>query len=62
MKASFAADATAHLNPISQREDHAEDLEELPSVLDAMIEVLPCPKPPGGYGPLLENIDRKSVV
>lgn len=36
--------------------DDAEELDELPSILDAMIEVLPCPKPPGGYGALLENI------
>jgi hypothetical protein len=36
--------------------DDAEELDELPSILDAMIEVLPCPKPPTGYGPLLENI------
>ena len=41
--------------------DDAEDLEELPSVLDATIEVLPCPKPPGGYGPLLENIGPEEI-
>ena len=31
------------------------------SVLDAMIEVLPCPKPPGGYGPLFENIGPEEI-
>mgnify|MGYP000004540948 FL=1 len=41
--------------------DDAEELEELPSVLDAMIEVLPCPKPPGGYGPLFENIGPDEI-
>ena len=41
--------------------DDAEELEDLPSVLDAMIEVLPCPKPPGGYGPLLENIGPDEI-
>lgn len=41
--------------------DDAEDLEEMASVLDAMIEVLPCPKPPGGYGPLFENIGPEEI-
>lgn len=41
--------------------DDAEDLESLPSILDAMIEVLPCPKPPGGYGPLFENIGPDEI-
>lgn len=41
--------------PIIDADDAAE-VDDLPSILDAMIEVLPCPKPPGGYGSLLENI------
>ena len=41
--------------------DDAEELEELPSIIDALIEVLPCPKPPGGYGPLLENLGPEEV-
>ncbi len=41
--------------------DDAEELEAMPSVLDAMIDVLPCPKPPGGYGPLFENIGPEEV-
>jgi hypothetical protein len=41
--------------------DDAEELEEMPSVLDALIEVLPCPKPPGGYGPLLENLGPDEI-
>ena len=41
--------------------DDAEELEEMPSVLDAMIDVLPCPKPPGGYGPLFENIGPEEI-
>lgn len=41
--------------------DEAEDLESLPSLLDAMVEVLPCPKPPGGYGPLLELIGPDEI-
>lgn len=41
--------------------DDAEELENLPSLLDAMIEVLPCPKPPAGYGPLLEMIGPDEI-
>jgi hypothetical protein len=41
--------------------DDAEELEELPSLLDAMIEVLPCPKPPAGYGPLMEMIGPDEI-
>ena len=41
--------------------DDAEELEEMPSVLDAMIDVLPHPKPPGGYGPLFENIGPEEI-
>jgi hypothetical protein len=41
--------------------DDAEELEELPSVIDAMVEVLPCPKPPGGYGPLMELIGPEEI-
>lgn len=41
--------------------DDAEELESLPSLLDAMIEVLPCPKPPAGYGPLLELIGPDEI-
>jgi hypothetical protein len=41
--------------------DDAEELEAMPSVVDALIEVLPCPKPPGGYGPLLENLGPEEV-
>ena len=41
--------------------DDAEELEQLPSLLDAIVEVLPCPKPPGGYGPLLELIGPAEI-
>jgi len=41
--------------------DDAEELQSLPSLLDAMIEVLPCPKPPAGYGPLLEMIGPDEI-
>jgi len=41
--------------------DDAEELQDLPSLLDAMIEVLPCPKPPAGYGPLLEMIGPDEI-
>ena len=41
--------------------DDADELEELPSLLDAMIEVLPCPKPPAGYGPLMEMIGPDEI-
>jgi hypothetical protein len=41
--------------------DDAADLEQLPSLLDALVEVLPCPKPPAGYGPLLELIGPDEI-
>jgi hypothetical protein len=41
--------------------DDAEELLEMPSLLDAMLEVLPCPKPPGGYGPLFELIGPDEI-
>ena len=41
--------------------DDAEELEEMPSIIDALIDVLPCPKPPGGYGPLLENLGPEEL-
>lgn len=41
--------------------DDAEELEAMPSILDAMIDVLPCPKPPGGYGPLMEQIGNEEI-
>lgn len=41
--------------------DDAEELEKMDSLLDAMIDVLPCPKPPGGYGPLMENIGPDEI-
>jgi hypothetical protein len=41
--------------------DDAEELEGMPSILDAMVDVLPCPKPPGGYGPLFELIGPDEI-
>lgn len=41
--------------------DDAEEIAELPSLLDAMLEVLPVPKPPGGYGPLFELIGPDEI-
>lgn len=41
--------------------DDAEELEAMPSIIDALIDVLPCPKPPGGYGPLLENLGPEEI-
>lgn len=41
--------------------DDVEELEGLPSILDALVDVLPCPKPPGGYGPLFENIGPDEI-
>lgn len=41
--------------------DDAEELEDMPSILDAMVDVLPCPKPPGGYGPLFELIGPDEI-
>ena len=41
--------------------DDAEELEAMPSIIDALLEVVPCPKPPGGYGPLLENLGPDEI-
>lgn len=42
--------------PIIDDDDEARELEDMGSVLQAMVEVLPYPKPPGGYGQLLEMV------
>jgi hypothetical protein len=41
--------------------DEVEDLMELDSVLTMMAEVLPCPKPPGGYGPIVEALGNSEL-
>lgn len=42
--------------PVIDDEDEAQELEQQPSILSAMVEVLPFPKPPGGYGQILEQL------
>ncbi len=50
-------DATA----IIDDDQEAKELEAMDSILSAMVEVLPCPKPPGGYGQLLESLGNGEV-
>lgn len=52
-----AADAT----PVIDDDEEAKELEDMPSILQAMVEVLPVPKPPGGYGPILESLGNSEV-
>jgi len=42
--------------PVIDDAEEAQELEDMPSVLEAMVDVLPCPKPPGGYGQILEQL------
>jgi hypothetical protein len=46
--------------PVIEKDD-AEELEAMDSVLEMMVEVLPCPKPPGGYGPIIESLGASEL-
>lgn len=48
--------------PVIDDADEAEELEGQPSILAAMVDVLPFPKPPGGYGPILEQLGPAEVT
>lgn len=48
--------------PIIDDDEEAKELEDMGSVLEAMVEVLPCPKPPGGYGPILEALGNGELL
>jgi hypothetical protein len=47
--------------PVIDSVEEAVELEAMDSVLSMMAEVLPCPKPPGGYGQLLEGLSDSEV-
>lgn len=47
--------------PVIDSVEEALELEGMESVLTMMTEVLPCPKPPGGYGQLLEALSDSEI-
>lgn len=52
--------AAGDAQPVIEK-DEVEELEEMDSVLSMMVEVLPSPKPPGGYGPIVEALGASEL-
>ncbi|MCS6912492.1 MAG: hypothetical protein RMK29_19095 [Myxococcales bacterium] len=53
--------AIGDVAPVLDGPQEAEELEAMDSVLAMMVEVLPCPRPPGGYGPILESLGEAEL-